>query len=157
MGRTMCYEGEMGCWTALRILAYQPGSLTGRCPMDDALVSFQALLIIRHVHCETQHYLTALFTHTPYPFFTSARTITLDLEKASQSTLWLCSLGEKTVPKSLRLQEADFYHQVIHQHSWRSLPKSFRGRVSPSYLSALIGFQFLKTGGSSPLPPLSSS
>lgn len=65
MGRTMGYEGEMGCQAALRIVAWKS---RGRLPTD-APVSFQALLIIRHVHCETQYYLIVLFTYTLYYFF----------------------------------------------------------------------------------------
>lgn len=53
----------------------------------EVLVSFQTLLKVRQVHCETRHYPVILLIHTLYPFFTTARSTTRDLERAPQSTL----------------------------------------------------------------------
>lgn len=94
MGRRLSYEGE-----GMLDSSQKPkGKTSYGCSRQ-----FSNSSIIRHVHCETQHYLTVLSTHTSHPFSTSARTITLDLERPSQPTLWLCTLREKTVPKSLHL------------------------------------------------------
>lgn len=75
----------------------EPGGLP-----TDVLVRFQTLLTVRQVHCETQHHPIVLLIHTLNPFLTTARTITLDLERAPQSTPSV-QFKRKTVPEFLHL------------------------------------------------------
>lgn len=107
------YEGEIGGLDSSQnrsLLAWKP---KGRTAAPEGLsclpilLPVSKLLIIRCVHCETQHYV--LFTHALYPFLYLCKdylSVTLNLEKASQPTLAVQFKGEekkKTVPKSLHL------------------------------------------------------
>lgn len=146
-------------WTALRIIAYQPGSLTGGrqpqracCVFLQMLLPVSKLLIIRCVHCETQHYV--LFTHTLYPFLYLCKDYHSELGKSISAYSLAVQFKGGKKRESSQVPASLGGHQLIHNHPQRSFPRSFSGRMSPSYLSpVLIGFQCLRTGGSSPLPP----
>lgn len=93
-GGTVSYGREIGGLAALQIVAdslqvwWGDGSPGGPVGLPtEVLVSFQTLLKVRQVHCETRHYPVILFIHTLCPFFTTARSTTQDLERAPQPTL----------------------------------------------------------------------
>lgn len=68
----------------------------------EVLVSFQTLLMVRQVHCETQHYPVILFIHTLYPFFTTQGPLHGTWGE-HRNPLSAVGLRERTVPECLCL------------------------------------------------------
>lgn len=97
----------------------------------EVLVSFQTLLMVRQVHCETRHYPVILFIHTLYPFFTTQGPLHGTWGE-HRNPLSAVSLRERTVPECLSLEASVCHQKANWVPPCASLPES------PIFLSHCI-------------------